>query len=174
MTKKTKKKTAVEQTAERLGEIFGREIEGLKVGLSKAEKVREHIFSHDWQALSKGLQEMDDASHRVTEIEAERNEIFGELRYLVGAKEGSGFYSVVVRLEPELRDSLSALFRNLKVEVLQLQGITWSIDAYVKSMCETIQEILRTAFPHRRGTMYEKSGKKRDLGSDPLVLNRRL
>ena len=171
--KTTTKKKAVE-AAQSLESVLEEEIELLRVGLEKAEKVRECIFNHDWEALTSGMEEMDSSSLHINELDRSREEAFARLCDALGVSREAGFYSVVVRLEPEERDKLSELFRRLKVEVLQLQGITWSIDAYVRSMSETIKDIIHTAFPHRRGTMYEKSGRQRAVGSDPMVVNRRL
>ncbi|MFP4491446.1 MAG: hypothetical protein ACLFNZ_08215 [Spirochaetaceae bacterium] len=171
------KKTAALDKAKIAGKmenVLSEEIVALKTAIEKAEKVREYIFDHDWKSLTEGIKEMDSSSALVNEIERRREKVFGELCTSVGVGKGAGFYSVVVRLHPKTRDRLSSLFRVLKTEVLQLQGITWSIDAYVRSMSETIKEVLYTAFPHRRGTMYEKSGRRRSVEADPLVVNRHL
>ncbi|MFO7849069.1 MAG: hypothetical protein R6V67_03825 [Spirochaetia bacterium] len=162
------------ETAEKLENLLTEEIDALQTAVEKAEKVREYIFSHDWKSLTEGIKEMDNSSEGVNTLERRREKVFKELCESVGLEKNAGFYSVVVRLHPKTRDRLSSLFRTLKTEVLQLQGITWSIDAYVQSMSGTIKEILYTAFPHRRGTMYEKSGKQRSVESDPLVVNRQL
>lgn len=172
--KTTETNTDVSWAAGKLEEILGQEIEAMKVGLEKADRVRECIFNHDWEMLKSGMEEMDASSEKINELERQRDGKFAELCDAVGISPKAGFYSAVVRLDPEKRDSLSSRFRELKVEVLQLQGITWSIDAYVRSMSTTIKEILHTAFPHRRGTMYEKSGRRRAVGPDPLVFNRQL
>ncbi len=162
------------QSAHTLESVLEEEIELLKLGLEKAEKVRECIFNHDWASLSSGMEEMDATSKKINRLERTREKHFAHLCENLGLRSTAGFYSVVVRLEANDRDRLSDLFRRLKVEVLELQGITWSIDAYVRSMSTTIKEIIHTAFPHRRGTMYEKSGRQRSVGSDPMVVNRRL
>ena len=117
---------------------------------------------------------MDHLTGYIAALEKERCHVFSSLRREVGAKSSAGFYTVVVHLEDDVQEELSVLFRQLKSLVLQLQGVIWSIDAYTRTLSTTIYDILQQIFPHRRGTMYSKSGRKHSNDSQPLVVNRQL
>lgn len=163
-----------EDTADELKSLLEKETEVLHGGIAKAEAVREYIFRHDWESLNESLADLDSSSAEVEDIEQRRGEVFEQLRSALDIKSDAGFYTVIVLLDTQRKDSLSELYRSMKTEVMKFQSITWSIDAYVRSMSDTIYDILHTAFPHKRGNMYEKTGRKRAVGSDPLVVNRRL
>lgn len=161
-------------TANNLIKILNQEVEGFTSAVNRAEAIRSSIFKHDWKNLSHNLEKMDRLSGYLTALEKERVHVFEKLRHQVGEKAEAGFYTVVVRLPEAEQETLSKLFRQLKGLVLQLQGLTWSIDAYTRSLSSTIYDILQEVFPHRRGTMYSNTGRKRANGSDPLVINHQL
>jgi len=162
------------ETAVQLTRILNQEVEGFTSAVSRAEAIRTSIFRHDWKTLSHNLEKMDKLSGYLTALEKERIHVFEKLRREVGESGDSGFYTVVVKLPREEQDMLAKLFRQLKGLVIQLQGVTWSIDAYTRSLSSTIYDILQEVFPHRRGTMYSKTGRKRTNDSDPLVVNHQL
>ena len=110
----------------------------------------------------------------ISGLEEERDALFRELKVQLEMPKQAGFYAVIVRLPGEEREQLSERYRTLKKAVLQFQGVIWSIDAYTRTMSTTFQEILYSLYPHKRGTMYEKSGRQRATGNDPLVVNKRL
>lgn len=162
------------KTAEHLSSILQQEVEGFNSAIERAENIRSSIFRHDWNQLTDSLEKMERISGYLTALEKERVHVFEKLRNEVQADPSAGFYTVVVRLPKDEQDIVSTLFRQLKSQVLQLQGVIWSIDAYTRSISTTIYDILQEIFPHKRGTMYSKTGKKRKTGNDPLVVNHQL
>ena len=162
------------KTAEHLTNILQQEVEGFSSAIERAEIIRSSIFKHDWQQLTDSLEKMERLGGYLAALEKERVHVFEKLRNEVHASPSDGFYTVVVQLPREEQDSLSDLFRRLKTQVIQLQGVIWSVDAYTRSISATIYDILQEIFPHKRGTMYSKSGKKRKAGNDPLVVNHQL
>jgi hypothetical protein len=161
-------------TKEKFARSLDREIEAVQQGLQTADEVRERIFEHDWDGLSVSLNELHKASEHISGLEEERDALFRELKEQLEMPKQAGFYAVIVRLPGEEREQLSERYRTLKKAVLQFQGVIWSIDAYTRTMSTTFQEILYSLYPHKRGTMYEKSGRQRATGNDPLVVNKRL
>ncbi|MFW5712806.1 MAG: hypothetical protein ACOCW5_01175 [Spirochaetia bacterium] len=162
------------KTAEHLSTILQQEVDGFSSAIERAETIRSSIFKHDWKQLSESIEKMERLSGYLAALEKERDHVFEKLRSEVKASPSDGFYTVVVRLEREEQETLSSLFRKLKTKVIQLQGVIWSIDAYTRSISTTIYDILQEIFPHKRGTMYSKSGKKRKIDNDPLVVNHQL
>ena len=162
------------KTAEHLSDILQQEVDGFNSAIERAETIRSSIFSHDWKQLTDSMEKMERLAGYLAALEKERVHVFEKLRNEVKASPSDGFYTVVVHLEGEEQEKLSALFRKLKTQVIQLQGVIWSIDAYTRSISTTIYDILQEIFPHKRGTMYSKTGKKRKTGNDPLVVNHQL
>lgn len=162
------------KTADQLKTLLQQEIDGLTSAVEKAEDIRQSIFKHNWKRLSKNMEQMEHLTGYIAALEKERYHLFSSLRREVGARSNAGFYTVVVHLDGPVQEELSALFRQMKGLVLQLQGVIWSIDAYTRTLSTTIYDILQQIFPHRRGTMYSKTGRKRSNESDPLVVNRQL
>jgi len=162
------------KTADQLKTILQQEIDGFISAVETAEEIRNSIFKHDWKKLSQTLERMDSVTGYITAIEKERSHVFASLCEKTGVGRSCGFYTAVVHLDEPRQEELSILFRQLKSLVLQLQGVIWSIDAYTRTLSTTIYDILQEVFPHRRGTMYSKSGRKRKSDSDPLVVNRQL
>lgn len=162
------------ETADHLKKILQQEVEGFTSAVEQVGAMRSSIFHHDWKMLSQNLEKMERVAAYLSALEKERVHVFEKLRAEVGEKSSSGFYSVAVRLPQPQQDELSQLFRQLKSRVLQLQGVIWSIDAYTRSLSSTIYDILQEIFPHRRGTLYSKSGRERGKGNDPLVVNHQL
>jgi septal ring factor EnvC (AmiA/AmiB activator) len=159
---------------DRFARSLEQEIEAVKRGLAEAEEVRSRMFEHDWEGLSEKLRNLDEISGEIAKLEERRHEQFQKLKRSLSMDVDAGFYAVVVRLPEDVREELSERFRTLKKAVLQFQGVTWSIDAYTRTMSSTFQEILYALYPHKRGTMYERSGRKRATENNPLVLNRQL
>lgn len=162
------------KTAVHLSHILQQEVDGFTSAIERAETIRSSIFRHDWKQLTESLEKMEKLSGYLTALEKERMHVFEKLRNEVAAGPSAGFYTVVVRLPKDEQDQASELFRKLKSQVLQLQGVVWSIDAYTRSISTTIYDILQEIFPHKRGTMYSKTGKKRSTDNDPLVVNHQL
>ncbi len=162
------------KTAEHLSNLLQQEVDGFSSAIERAETIRSSIFKHDWKQLSESMEKMERLAGYLSALEKERVHVFEKLRSEVKASPSDGFYTVVVQLEREEQETLSDLFRKLKTQVIQLQGVIWSIDAYTRSISTTIYDILQEIFPHKRGTMYSKTGKKRKTGNDPLVVNHQL
>ncbi len=158
----------------RFAQSLEQEIEAIQRGIAVAEEVRTSIFDHDWDGLSENLEKLHNSSEKIAGIEEERDRLFQQLKEQLSMPEDAGFYAVAVRLPEEIRERLSERYRTLKQTVLQFQGVIWSIDAYTRTMSSTFQEVLYAFYPHKRGTMYERSGRKRNTENDPLVVNKRL
>jgi hypothetical protein len=139
---------------------------------SREEEVKKAVEFCDWKALETLLSELQPLAEAIEKTETLRHEAFSELRSMVGEPEDAGFYQVAVKLLPKDRDECALLYRNLKVTVVRLQALTFSIDGYVKAVSGTMQQVLNEVFPYRKGRIYSKAGgPKRDENLGPLVLN---
>ena len=134
-------------------------------------RMKESIQLKDWQSLQTVMKEMVDLSDRMVVIERKRQDEYERLRTGFGVEENAGFYQVIVHLPRELRDELAGLYRNMKFTVLSLQAVTECMDDQVRSVNSTIHEILGELFPHRKGNLYSKEGKSREVDPNPVVVN---
>ncbi len=136
--------------------------------------LNQHVCKRDWKKLQKVMASAEALSDELDKQEQMRCEVFAQLRDAVGELPDAGFYQVAVHLPAEERERLSALFRELKMAVVNLRGIVWGIDAYVRAVQGTLKGIIGEMSPMRRGTIYAKNGGARQSEAGPLILNRQL
>jgi hypothetical protein len=89
-------------------------------------------------------------------------------------RESARFEELLTRLPPEDRDELFGLYRQLKLAVIRVKGNAGLLGFYLRSLSGTVQKVLEELFPHRRGTIYSRSGKSRDAGEDSMVVHRHI
>ena len=138
------------------------------------ESVRLYIRESDWENLNAALLEIEPVSVGIEKAEEQRGAVYTELREALGEPAQAGFYQVAVRLDSDKREQLSALYRTLKLSVIKIQGITWSIDAHVRAVGNTISQVLDELFPHRKGKIYGNTGESRAADSGPILINQSL
>jgi hypothetical protein len=137
-------------------------------------KLNHHVQNREWKQMQAVMEEAGKVSEKIDLSEKERLEAFAALRDMLGEGEEAGFYQVVVHLPSKERDSLSSSFRELKMGVINLRGIVWGIDAYVRAVQGTLKDIIGEISPMRRGTLYAGDGIAKNPDAGPLVLNREL
>ncbi len=157
-----------------LSAVMQKEIDQLGKYVSVGESIMKNLMDKDWENLQVHLTLSGTLSQNIEATEAERNRIYGSLKSSCAASENANFYQVVSVLEPESRKNLTEQFRALKLVLLQAQGISWKIEAYVSSAGSTMKELMNRIFPHRKGTLYSRNGIVREAENNPMVLNRKL
>lgn len=153
----------------------------MKAELALLERFREAeielkncIHTKNWDSLEKTMKEMNELAAELNATEDARHRAFIELRDLVGEGETSGFYQVIVHLPFEERESLAELYRAMKFVAVGIQAVTYCIDEHVQTINGTMHQILNELFPHRKGNMYSKQGKRREVEENPMVVNHHL
>ena len=126
------------------------------------------------EELMESIDKLTDVMRKEVTAESERDRLYNDLKELLNADENANFYQVVSGLNPEERKSLTIEFRNLKLALLQAQGVSWRIEAYVASAGNTMKELMNRIFPHRKGTLYSRNGLAKEAGNNPMVLNKKL
>ncbi len=134
----------------------------------------EAIRNKDVDRLELCMKTMEGLSDSLVQIEEQRHIAFLKLRDAVGEDQDASFYQVIVHLPVDTRDRLAELYRSMKFAVVGIQAVTSCLDEHVKSVNGTMQQILNELFPHRKGNMYSKEGKRCEAESSPLVVNQRL
>lgn len=136
--------------------------------------MKARIHRKDWDGLESVMDQMTGLADRLVETEQSRHSTFEELRASVGEGEEASFYRVIVHLEPAERDTLADLYRTMKFSVFGIQTAASCMDEQVRSMNETMHDILGELYPHRKGSLYSKSGTKRPNDENPLLIDREL
>ncbi len=162
------------ESIDKLTEIMKKEVDQLTRFAAIGESIMQDVLEKDWENLQVHLTLSNTLSQSIESAESERDLLYRGIKESLYAAENDNFYQVVSKLEPEKRDGLTEAFRNLKLALLQAQGASWRIEAYVASAGNTMKELMNRIFPHRKGTLYSRSGAAREAGNNPLVLNKKL
>ena len=141
---------------------------------STEDEMTDAIRRKDVSKLETCIKAMAELSDVLVAIEEKRNTVFSTVREEFGEPPDASFYQVIVHLPTDMRDQLSELYRSLKITVVGIQAVTSCIDEQVRSATGTMQQILNELFPHRKGNMYSREGRRRETDSNPLVVNQRL
>ncbi|HUX21282.1 MAG TPA: hypothetical protein VMW69_08575 [Spirochaetia bacterium] len=136
--------------------------------------LKESVMAHNWTRLELAQRKINPVFEKLSAIEAERHMIFGRLQELVGEDSEAGFYEVFVHFERNLRERAADAYRTLKFTVLKIQGMTNSIDIYLKTVTGAMQEILAELFPFRKGNLYTRKGTATQAQANPMVFSRQL
>ncbi|TFG65279.1 MAG: hypothetical protein E4H36_00415 [Spirochaetales bacterium] len=152
-------------------ETMKKELDLLNLYAVHEEQVQKFIKKRNWKSLEKYIREMDALSLTIQTVEEERVAFFQAERNDLGLPEDAGFYQVAVRYPVAEREELSLLYRNLKLALLRIHGITECIDSYSRTAVDIVQHALKDLFPYRKGNLYSKRGKSVPLDGDALVIS---
>ena len=148
---------------------------GLLERFCEAEnELKRAIVENEWDSIERVIHGMKPIAAELEKVEWTRHDRFTALRNLLGEPEGAGFYQVAVRLPQQERESLADHHRRLKLTVLRIQAIGWTIDTHVRTISLTIHQILDELFPYRRGKIYSRRGDAAPARSNPMILNHSL
>lgn len=158
-----------------LTKLMKNQIKTLDKFCIKEKKLRTYIYEKKWHELENIIKEMAPISEKLEQLEKKRNIAFNELKKSMGEDDDAGFYQVIVKLPEKERDICSELYRNLKLAVMKIRGVTKGIDAHVKAANSVLNQLLEEIYPHRRGNIYSKNGGKIPLNMEgPMIVNREL
>lgn len=162
------------ENIDNLTEIMKKEIDQLTRFAATGESIMQNLMDKDWESLQVHLILSNTLSQSIQSAESKRDLLYRELKESLSASENDSFYQVVSKLEPKKREGMTDTFRNLKLALLQAQGVSWRIEAYVASAGSTMKELMNRIFPHRKGTLYSRNGAAKEAGNNPMVLNKKL
>ena len=117
---------------------------------------------------------MTGLADELVETETERHGAFEELKASVGEGRNATFYQVVVHLDHSEREELAELYRMMKFSVFGIQTTTYCMDEHVRTINDTMHDILGEMYPHRKGKMYSRHGAELERGTNPLLVDREL
>ncbi len=165
---------AQSENMDKLIRFMEEETIALNIFAKKEDKLRLFIQQNDWENLNKCIHSMESMSDKIEKLGEERQKEFNRVKNHFGKNEDVGFYQIIVHLPAAQRDNCAKVYRELKLSVLKIQGITSSIDTYVRTVAGTMQQIINEIFPHRKGSIYCRKGNPKLAEENPMVLNRQL
>ncbi len=137
-------------------------------------QLKAFVVERSWEGLVRTVGEIDPVAQRLTEVEARRDATFKELQARLGAGPEAGFYQIVVLLPEAERERMAEAYRRLRLAVLGIQGLNTTIDAYLRTVIQTVHDVLGELYPFRKGKIYSRRGKAKPVHSNPMVVSRRL
>jgi hypothetical protein len=130
--------------------------------------VRDAVINREWADYEGYLEAIGRIGAEFEVLETERNRLFGELD---ATDETDRFYAMSARLPEHERNELTALYRQLKVQTLQIRLANDTLMDYIKETKNAISGILENAYPDRKGKIYSRNGAEREADMKSVVLN---
>ncbi len=138
------------------------------------EELRVYLKEKEWEEMSRLLERMELLSQEISNVEDRRHSLFLELTTLYGLPKEVDFYQLVIRLPKDVQEPMAEAYRQMKLIVTQIEGISVAIDVYIRSVGEVMNQVLGECYPHRKGNIYSRNGRTVPVNSNPMILNRSL
>jgi hypothetical protein len=159
---------------EHLSKILEKEIELIDSFTVIEGSIIDSVINNNWDILESVINKAEGLSLLIEALDKKRAICVQTLRESTGEDDSAHFYRLTAGLETEQKDQINDLYRKLKLSVLNLQNMNWRIDTYVGTVTGIMKQTLKEIYPHRRGSLYSKTGTIREAESNPMVLNRKL
>jgi hypothetical protein len=144
--------------------------------------VRDAVRRRDWIDFEAILDSLKGLGVEFEALDLQREKIFENFAALAlpvyihyADHEGeSRFYALVSRLTSEERSYLTEMYRNLKIKILKIRFQNESLAHYLSQARVLVKDVLDSAFPDRKGSLYTRHGTALDADMRSMVLNRQL
>lgn len=135
--------------------------------LSKILESQKNIYSavteKDWLKLDSSLRETSYLSTLFEKTEEERTNLLGNNL--------SDFYQLSTQFPTEQQNDLNENYRDVKQLALQSKMENDSLNSYVSNAKALLDGFFAALMPHRKSTIYNKTGAKVNRNVESLVLN---
>jgi hypothetical protein len=133
--------------------------------------IRDAVIGKEWTDYELFIESVNKISAEFDALEAERMELFRNLAGGGEDDEKKRFYAIAARLPAADREKLTALYRKLKMETLQIRLSNDTLLDYIKESKAAITGVLETAYPDRKGKLYSRTGAAREADMKSVVIN---
>jgi hypothetical protein len=134
--------------------------------------VRDAVINREWADYEYLMESIGNIGTQFEALEEEREAIFSEFSGALLGPEKDRFYALTSRLPEKERNELTALYRRLKMETLQIKLTNDSLMEYLREAKSAVAGLLENAYPDRKGRIYSKKGISREAEMKSIVLNR--
>jgi hypothetical protein len=145
------------------------------------DSVRNAVINRAWTDFESLLRTMNQYADQFQALETERAALLsslleehGMLPQTGNAKSPSGFYSLVSQFPERDRNSLTEMYRNLKLRALKVRMANESLVTYLNEAKTTINSFLEAACPDRKTRFYSRWGTKVTTDARSMVVNHSL
>ena len=142
--------------------VLAAEIELLEQVRPLQNLLRDALINREWADYEHLADSMGNLGAAFRKLEERRTELFGK---------GRRFYDEAARLPPAKRDRLTALYRRLKMQTLEIRLANDSLADYIKESRAAVNRILENAYPDRKGKIYSSAGTERETEMKSVLLN---
>ncbi len=137
--------------------------------VAEVERLEQAYHDRDWTSSLTIAQGLDGHARRIEAAEADRQRQVTELAPLLGLSPGAPLSGLVGHLPPDERLGLEESGRRLRAAVFRMKTATRRLRWSAETLSGTLERVLAGLFPHRRGRIYGRYGKPREIGESVLV-----
>lgn len=163
-----------EGNLEKFRDLLDKEISYLRDCFSLAKDLKLALKDRDYENLFKSIEEIDSFSENIRVVEADRDREFSLLKKQYGLMADCEFRDFLDSLEFDDKFVLSQLHQTLRLEVMRVQGVFWSINAFMETASETISVALSSLRKGMFSNVYNRYGSMNDYSSVPVLLSKEL
>ena len=166
---KTAPETALQQAAARLRRGLDGEASLFTELVGEIERLEHAYHERDWTSSLTVAQGLDSHARRIEAAEADRQLQVAAIAVELGLSAGTPLSGIVPRLPVGERSELEASGRRLRAAVFRLKTATVRLRYSAETLSGTLERVLAGVFPHRRGRIYGRYGRPREIGESVLV-----
>jgi hypothetical protein len=158
------------ELCEKCSFILIRETELMKQIASLQSEVWNAVINRVWTDFEAQIRAINTLSAEFDALESEREALLPAF-YHDNNRFDAGFYALVAEFPDELRNKLTEVFRELKMETIRVRISNDNLLSYLTEMKATITGFLEMAFPDRMGRLYSRQGTQIPQDMRSMVLN---
>jgi hypothetical protein len=153
--------------------ILGQEKEILKKVSARQHILWQAVVNREWTDFETHNQVVNVLGEEFEALEAERERLLSECGFAGGqGDEKKRFYTLVSCFSSDLRNELTALYRDLKIETMRVRMFNERLLSYLAGVKTMMTGFLEAVFPERAGRLYTPQGTQAAADMRSVVLNR--
>jgi hypothetical protein len=158
--------------------ILNQQLEALTKIAAAQTLVRDAVKRKQWIDFNMLIESMNSFSFQIEDLEQQRLAIFEDAAdndFAVCRRGGAPtFYAFAMRFPDTERNSLTNVYRRLKMETAKVRFTSDALNAYLTDARILVSGMIDEAYPERRGKIYSKKGSLRSADMRSLVINAQL
>ena len=157
-------------------QILKQEIELLDKIIDVQYEIRTSVVVREWENFDEFMNTLNTYNNDFEALETERDQVFSSIAVEknrdILAEES--FYAVTARLPVFQRQTLTDLYRDLKIRILRVRFENDGLMKYLNEAKSYTETFLDTVFPGRRGKLYSAKGTIVASDMRSMILNHSL
>lgn len=129
------------------------------------------IKKADPEEINHQMTALREVAGEIESLEDSRRGEWGVLKKQWRLPDEARFYDCLPCFNRSERDEASDAFRDLKLSVLRVQTATAALNDYLRVVGRTVSEVLGELFPHQKGDLYSRKGRRINASAAPFLVN---